>query len=334
MSVLLESCPACGDSGREFVESVRGFDIVRCATCRLEYTWNPTVDLQDYSRTYGGGTDFLLNPRPYAAPAARLALEGDAFFRPSPHLTVTERWVLRRIVAHVPMHAPVLDIGCGTGRFLHALRRRSYQAIGVDPAAPVVAGLQRLGLEAHLGSMPGLDWDGPAPHAVTLFEVLEHLPDPIAVMREIRTRFPGAFVGASVPSPFRAGLRHGRGPTDYPPNHFLRWTPLSLERAFRRAGYRRIEVAVPDPEGSELLAGVGTLIPLRLLRRLGATDPNGARNPMPIRDRPIPRRLLATAILVGHTAWGVVAGLLGSRRARAAAREGWSSASMAVWAEP
>ena len=61
---------------------VRGFDIVRCATCKLEYTTNPTVDLEDYAKTYGGEIGFLVNPKPYAAPAARLALERDALFRP------------------------------------------------------------------------------------------------------------------------------------------------------------------------------------------------------------------------------------------------------------
>jgi SAM-dependent methyltransferase len=303
----------------------------------MEYTTNPTVNLQNYAETYGGETCFLANPKPYAAPAARLALEGDAFFRPPPQLMVAERWVLRRIMLQVPKHAVVLDIGCGTGRFLSALQRRSYRAIGVDPAEPVVAGLERLGFDVRLGSAPGLRWDGPVPLVVTLFEVLEHLPDPLTVLRELRTAFPAACVGVSVPSPVRAGLRQGRGPTDYPPNHFLRWTPLAIQRAFQRAGYRQVELAVPDPDGCELLPGVGTLIPLHLLRRIGASHdarPRGAGEQMACVDRLISRRALATAILLGHWAWGGAAKLIGGYRARAAARQGWSSASMAVWAQP
>src|SRR6266550_300256 len=182
MNDRLQLCPACAAPDREFVESIRGFEIVRCTTCRLEYTTNPTVDLEDYAKTYGGGSGILVNPKPYASPAARLALECDAFFRPGPQLTVAERWVLHRIMDHVPQHAPVLDVGCGTGRFLNTLCRRSYHGIGIDPAEPVVAGLRRLGYDAHVGSMPGLQWEGPVPAAVTLFDVMEHLSDPFAVL--------------------------------------------------------------------------------------------------------------------------------------------------------
>jgi SAM-dependent methyltransferase len=338
MNDWLQCCPACGDRDRESVESIRGFDIVRCTTCKLEYTRNPTVNLEDYAKTYGGEIGFLVNPKPYAAPAARLALERDAFFRPPPQLTVAERWVLRRILGHVPKRTPVLDVGCGTGRFLNALRRRSYCGIGVDPVESVVANLRRLGYDVHVGSMPGLGWDGPAPTAITLFEVLEHLPDPIPVLRELRTRFPRASVGASVPSPFRVDLRQGRGQTDYPPNHFLRWTPPALERAFQRAGYRRVEIAIPDPDGSELLTGAGALVPLLLLRHLTASDrvdPHDGPPLVPHSDGPpLRRRVLATAILLGHKTWGAATRVAGMRRARVAARQGWSSASMAVWAEP
>jgi hypothetical protein len=338
MNDLTQSCPACAAPEREFVEAVRGFEIVRCTACRLEYTTNPTVDLSDYARTYGGEEGMLVNPKPYASPAARLALECDALFRPPPPLTVTERWVLRQIVSQVPQGSTILDLGCGTGRFLRALRRRSYQAIGIDPAEPVVLRLRRLGCDAHIGSMPGLHWDGPRPAAITMFEVLEHLVHPLAVLEELRARFPAACVGASVPSPFRAGLRQGRGQTDYPPNHFLRWTPSALERAFARAGYRKIQVAVPAPSGSELLAGAGNLLPLPMLRRLAGSErrrPVGRDGPAPNGGSPpLRRRVLATTLLMAHRAFGLLTDVAGMPKAHLAARRGWSSASMAVWAEP
>jgi SAM-dependent methyltransferase len=335
---VLQSCPACAAPEREFVEAARGFEIVRCTTCRLEYTRNPAVDLSDYARTYGGEGGVLVNPKPYASPAARLALECDALFRPTPQLPVAERWVLGQIEAQVPRNSAVLDLGCGTGRFLSVLSRRSYRGIGIDPAEPVVSALRSLGYDAHVGSMPGLRWDGPTPAVVTLFEVLEHLVDPLAVLEELRTRFPAARVGASVPSPFRAGLKRGRGQTDYPPNHFLRWTPSALQRVFERAGYRVVEIAVPPPAGSELLAGAGALLPLSVLRRLahrGGVTSNGGPHPGRSGESPgMLRRIVATTALMAHQTWGVFATVAGTPGARLAARQGWSSSSMAVWAVP
>ena len=335
---VLQSCPACAAPDREFVEAAHGFEIVRCTTCRLEYTRNPAVDLSEYAKTYGGEGGVLVNPKPYASPAARLALECDAFFRPTPQLAVAQRWVLEQIEAHIPRGSAVLDLGCGTGRFLGVLSRRSYRGIGIDPAEPVVSSLRSLGYDAHVGSVPGLPWDGPAPAVITLFEVLEHLVDPLAVLTELRTRFPAAHVGASVPSPFRAGLKRGRGQTDYPPNHFLRWTPSALQHAFERAGYRAVEVAVPPPGGNEFLAGAGAMLPLSVLRRLARPHSEAPshhpRSRKPGGSPAILRRIVATTMLLAHRTWGVVTTVAGTPGARLAARQGWSSSSMAVWAAP
>ena len=333
---VLESCPACAASDREFVEAAHGFDIVRCTTCRLEYTRNPAVDLGEYARTYGGEGGVLVNPKPYASPAARLALECDAFFRPTPQLAVAQRWVLGQIEAHIPRGSAVLDLGCGTGRFLGVLSRRSYRGIGIDPAEPVVSALRSLGYDAHVGSVPGLRWDGTIPAVIALFEVLEHLVDPLAVLHELRTLFPAAHVGASVPSPFRAGLKRGRGRTDYPPNHFLRWTPFALQRAFERAGYQAVEIAIPPPAGSEILPGAGDLLPLSVLRRLARSRPEESGNhpPSPDGSPAVLRRIFATTALLAHRSWSVFTTVAGAPGARRATRQGWSSSSMAVWATP
>ena len=344
MTGRLSHCPACGDDAPTSVESVHGFDVVRCAHCGLEYTANPHVDLQSYADTYSGKAGFLDDPTIYAAPAARLSLERDAFIRPAPYLTPGEQWVLQQITSAVPRSATVLDVGCGTGRILTAFRRNGYRAIGVDPVEHVVLNLRRQGHDVRVGSMPGLDWNAPPPDVVTLFEVLEHLPDPGPVLREIRHRFPRARVGVTVPSPTRVSLRHGRAGADYPPNHFLRWTRTALEHAFSRAGFRQVTVIAPHPSGTELTPGAATLIPLSLLRSLARrrARPLGANKDRAtiaaMSEQPsaptVARRLMATGLLVSHRAWRTIANVAGAPSAAIAARQGWSSASLAVWAEP
>jgi SAM-dependent methyltransferase len=342
MSDQLRQCPACGEHEQMPVESVRGFDVVRCTDCGLEYTSNPYVDLRSYSDTYSGDPGFLDDPAIYAAPAARLSLERDAFFHPSPYLTQGETWVLGRITSELPKGATVLDVGCGTGRILTALVRREYRAIGVDPVEHVVASLRSRGHDVRVGSMPGLEWGASPPDVVTLFEVLEHLPDPAPVLEEIRHRFPRARVGVTVPSPTRAALRYGRAGADYPPNHFLRWTPAALERAFVRAGFGAVTVVAPRPGGTELAPGAATLVPLPILRSLAArrmgygrdatraVGPEDGQHTAP----GIGRRIMATGLLVSHRVWRTIASVTGAPNAWWAARQGWSSASLAAWAEP
>src|SRR5439155_1589331 len=117
MAVELTNCPACGDDRAEHVETFNGYDIVRCQRCALEYTRNPIDAVARYDLTYAGGAGVLQDPRPYASPGARLALERQAIFLPQPRLSSAERWVLRQIEETVPSGGTVLDVGCGTGRF-------------------------------------------------------------------------------------------------------------------------------------------------------------------------------------------------------------------------
>jgi len=344
MSDRLCQCPACGENAQVPVESVRGFDILRCGHCELEYTANPCVDLRSYSETYNGEPGFLDDPAIYAAPAARLSLERDAFIRPAPYLTSAERWVLRRITSALPKGSTVVDVGCGTGRILTALKRRGYRAFGVDPVDDVVAVLRDQGYDVRVGRMPGLEWEAPPPDVVTMFEVLEHLPDPAPVLEEIRNLFPNARVGVTVPSPTRAALRNGRAAADYPPNHFLRWTPAALERAFARAGFGAVTVVVPHPSGTELAPGAADLVPLPVLRwlaRRGTSRGGADDNSRPVRSvrgeltaPSMGRRIMATAVVVSHRVWRTIASLTGTPGALRAARQGWSSASLAAWAEP
>jgi methyltransferase family protein len=73
----------------------------------------------------------------------------------------------------------VLDFGCGNGEFLAIARQYGFDAVGVDrstarrdKAGDVFASIDEL--------------DGRPFHAITLFEVLEHLDDPSGILKMLR----------------------------------------------------------------------------------------------------------------------------------------------------
>lgn len=78
---------------------------------------------------------------------------------------------------------PVLDIGCGGGSFLAAIKRRGHEVIGMDYSARAarIAGAQH-GVPAACGRLPALPFQAQSFSAVTLFHVLEHVPDPMACL--------------------------------------------------------------------------------------------------------------------------------------------------------
>lgn len=110
--------------------------------------------------------------------------------------TATRRFEsARQQVAHVlrvekltrPLRAPgepprVLDFGCGWGTFVAACRHFGFDALGVDRAAPRLENAV-VPILASLEDLAGK----PPFHAVTLFEVLEHLDEPAEILEQLRT---------------------------------------------------------------------------------------------------------------------------------------------------
>lgn len=125
-----------------------------------------------------------------------------------------------------------LDVGCGVQPYrslITAPPSRVTRYVGMDLAANAVKTYQAV--------KPDVEWDGrsiPLADAcmdsAMATEVLEHCPDPVAVLREIhRVLAPGAVFFFTVP--FLWPLH------DVPYDEY-RYTPFALERMLREAGFR------------------------------------------------------------------------------------------------
>ena len=130
----------------------------------------------------------------------------------------------------------LLDFGCGFGQFLEMCRLFGLDAHGVDRsnARRSGAGVQ---VHAELEEAPGT-FD-----AITLFEVLEHLDDPLAMLKALKARLnPGGVMIVEVPDTTGVNGIHDR--TSYhkihPLDHINAFTPGSLVRIMRQAGFEPI----------------------------------------------------------------------------------------------
>jgi SAM-dependent methyltransferase len=121
-------------------------------------------------------------------------------------------WAVRRVREALPSVAgPILDVGCGSGYGTTILRRSFDDVSGIDfdPAAIAIA-KERWG--RHLGNPerfaiadllalddPSSAWAAGA-QAITCFECIEHLVDPVRGLRALRNLLaPGGLLLASVP---------------------------------------------------------------------------------------------------------------------------------------
>ncbi len=140
----------------------------------------------------------------------------------------------------------ILDVGCGWAQALEHFKRQGAVCYGFDPAPEAVDHARRLGLNVKQAGMetaavfPAERFD-----VVTLFNVLEHLADPVAILREIRERVlaPGGVLVIEVPNEFDAFQVCGQrvhGLTEWwvaPPAHLNYFSNDSLHRLLEGLGY-------------------------------------------------------------------------------------------------
>jgi SAM-dependent methyltransferase len=139
----------------------------------------------------------------------------------------------------------LLDVGCSTGLFLNEMRRYGQwrlAGIEIDPNAAAYAA-DRFGLDVFCGPVEAAPWPPRSFDVVTLWDVLEHLPDPRGALRRLGDLLAeGGLLIASVPNldSVDAG-RFGRFWTGLDaPRHFSVFRKRDIVRLMEETGYRVI----------------------------------------------------------------------------------------------
>ena len=142
----------------------------------------------------------------------------------------------------------VLDVGCGRGYTLRWLQRWGADVSGTqlsEPAAVRARGLLGKG-RVFVGELADARYPARGFDCVMLWHVLEHVPDPVSLLREIaRILKPDGLVYIEVPNAGGWSARRlGRHWLAYDiPRHLVHFTPKTLERAMAAAGFVCLEQA-------------------------------------------------------------------------------------------
>jgi 2-polyprenyl-3-methyl-5-hydroxy-6-metoxy-1,4-benzoquinol methylase len=135
----------------------------------------------------------------------------------------------------------VLDVGCATGAFLDLLRTHGWTGIGLDlDASAIQYARDTLGLDVRQQSIREANLPENSVDVATLWDVIEHLHDPLDVLKELRrvTRPGGKLI---VRTPDIASL-DARVFGEYwigldVPRHLYLFDDRTLARAVETAGY-------------------------------------------------------------------------------------------------
>ena len=228
-------CAACGgEEGRRLaaVDHITGerFEVVVCSRCGLGRTDPAPADLlRHYPTGYYGSGGIRFNPLVEAAirtsRGARVAAVTRARAAPG----------------------AILDIGCGRGLMLYDLARRGWRTVGVEMSEAASRHAREvLGLDVRVGDLAGCKFPGASFDVVTLFHVLEHLPDPDNALSEARRVItPDGRLLVEVPNfgSLQSRLTGGKGFHVDAPRHLFHFTRASLVELLERAGFEPLGVA-------------------------------------------------------------------------------------------
>jgi SAM-dependent methyltransferase len=210
--LIAPDCPLCGEERRQVVHSQVSdvnlghpglFDIVQCVACAARY-----IDPQPVGDTLGAyyantdrraypnhqvGADLHLPPagtghlvaaelgyptRDGAAPDAAATRAARAWLDDP-----DRRW-------RVPPWTGagrLLDVGCGTGSYLAAMKALGWDVTGVDLFDDVARAVsERHGVPVQAGRLPELDLPDGGFDVVTMWHMIEHAPDPCVLVARAR----------------------------------------------------------------------------------------------------------------------------------------------------
>jgi len=135
----------------------------------------------------------------------------------------------------------VLDIGAGRGSFVTAASRRGYEALGLEMQTGAVPLWRRLGVPGVIGDGSKAPFVDSSFQIVRLKEVIEHVEDPLSLVREARRLVrPGGLVIAHVPSPYSQLYPIGNFWDDY--THVRPLSRFGLRRLFADADLRVLRI--------------------------------------------------------------------------------------------
>lgn len=219
-------CIVCGKQAFYTWTSIAGIDIQRCRSCGVGMTTPvPSAEelLEDNLERY------------IAAEREKIYLPRIRYFQARYHSYIKEIKKFKKTGA-------LLDIGCNLGIFLLSAQKEGFTVTGVELNKSCAEyGRKRYGLKIHSDYLAEIDFPDETFDVITLYDVLEHVPDIKGMLSDIRRKLKndGLLV---IQSPnidsVLAQLTKAKWSWLTPPDHLYHFNPSGLASLLISSGFR------------------------------------------------------------------------------------------------
>ena len=238
------ACNACGSLDARGLFERDGFHIVECQRCSLAFVGEDPAQI-DFAALYDegyytGGQEGVFADYMGQAPARRASARRRV-------------WGLRRL----RRQGRLLDVGCAAGFFLvEAAVHYAVRGVEISEFSSRFA-RERFGLDVATGTLHDAAFAAAQFDLVTLWDVIEHVADPAAVLAEVaRVLAPGGRVVLTT-GDIGSGYARKRGAHWHlltPPWHLYFFSRRTLATLAVRAGLRVEHVAARGVAGDGPIA--------------------------------------------------------------------------------
>ena len=190
----LDQCPVCTShninhiiTAEDFLITREKFQIYSCDKCGLRFT-NPRPN-DDQLAGYYDSSEYISHSNESASLV-------DGLYKIARTFTLRRK---RKLIEKLSLNKRLLDVGCGTGHFIDYCQQHGWQVNGVEPndiARTQAEDKTKIIIQHDLSEIVDASYE-----VITLWHVLEHLPDLEQTMNQLKSLLaPGGVLIIAVPN--------------------------------------------------------------------------------------------------------------------------------------
>lgn len=200
----LDACPLCRhpkytnyEICTDHLVSGESFALVQCEACGMVYT-NPRPTKENLGKYYDS---------PQYHSHSNAFSPAQILYSLARRIALQRKYLLIKSL-HPNSNGKLLDFGCGAGHFLRHMQKHNWQVDGVEISEHARLSAQTL---VHKTIHSSLDTLQETFDLITAWHVVEHMPDPVTTLHELREHLnPSGHLVIAVPNHLSADAKHYR----------------------------------------------------------------------------------------------------------------------------